>query len=134
MTAVDTNILFYAHDSRNPLKQKIANDLIGALADGVLLWQVACEYLWASRKLEIRGYSYVEAADDVRGLRRAWKTVLPTWPMLDRIEALKLSAGLSYWDALLAGTCIEAGIETLYSEDFGTLPRVGPLTIVNPFH
>ena len=133
LTAVDTNILYYAHDSRDPLKRQISCELIESLADGALIWQVACEYLWASRKLEPQGYSYAEAAADIMELRKAWTTVLPTWPMLDRIEALKLSAGLSYWDALLAGTCIEAGVGTLYSEDLGTLLWVGPLKIVNPF-
>jgi hypothetical protein len=57
MNAVDTNVLFYAHDSRDPNKQKIAAELIASLNDGALLWQVACEYLWASRKLEAVGYS-----------------------------------------------------------------------------
>ncbi len=77
MIAVDTNILFYAHDSRDKRKQAIAVDLIASIRDGALLWQVACEYLWASRKLEPQGYFYTDAVADVRGLRRAWRTVLP---------------------------------------------------------
>jgi predicted nucleic acid-binding protein len=44
MNAVDTNVLFYAHDSRDPTKQKIAAEVIASLTDGALLWQVACEY------------------------------------------------------------------------------------------
>jgi hypothetical protein len=35
----------------------------------VLLWQVACEYLWASRKLESQAYSYSDALEDVLDLR-----------------------------------------------------------------
>jgi predicted nucleic acid-binding protein len=70
MNAVDTNVLFYAHDSRDPKKQETAAELIASLTDGTLLWQVACEYLWASRKLEALGYSYSEAVDDIRYLRR----------------------------------------------------------------
>ena len=45
MNAVDTNILIYAQDPRDKSKQKIAQQLIATLDDGVLLWQVACEYL-----------------------------------------------------------------------------------------
>jgi len=45
MNAVDTNILFYARDSRDGRKQQIAVELIASLVDGALLWQVACEYL-----------------------------------------------------------------------------------------
>jgi predicted nucleic acid-binding protein len=43
MTAVDTNVLFYAHDSREKEKQEIASQLIATLDNGVLVWQVACE-------------------------------------------------------------------------------------------
>ena len=70
MNAVDTNILFYAHDPKVPNKQQLAADLISSLNDGALLWQVACEYLWASRKLEGFGYSHLRAFDDIRDLRR----------------------------------------------------------------
>lgn len=50
MNAVDTNVLFYVHDPRDVTKQVIASNLLQSLTDGVLLWQVACEYLSASRK------------------------------------------------------------------------------------
>jgi predicted nucleic acid-binding protein len=133
MNAVDTNVLFCAHDSRDPNKQKIAAELIASLNDGALLWQVACEYLWASRKLETLGYSYSEAVEDIRYLRRAWSTVLPDWAALDREHALRDSYSLSFWDALLIATCLEAGLEQLFSEDFSSYGFVDSLRIVNPF-
>jgi hypothetical protein len=40
MNAVDTNILVYANDPRDPRKQTIAGTLMEDLDDGVLLWQV----------------------------------------------------------------------------------------------
>jgi hypothetical protein len=33
--------------------------LIATIPDGTLVWQVACEYLWASRKLKPFGYSFL---------------------------------------------------------------------------
>jgi predicted nucleic acid-binding protein len=132
MNAVDTNVLFYAHDSRDPTKQKIAAEVIASLTDGALLWQVACEYLWASRKLEALGYSYSEAVDDIRYLRRAWNTIVPDWAALDRTDSLRDSYSLSFWDALLIATCLEAGVEQLYSEDFSSYRLVDTLRIVNP--
>ena len=85
MTAVDTNILFYAHDPRDIRKRDIAVDLIASLNDtGVLLWQVGCEYLAVSRKLETYGYSRTQAAADIRDLRLVWATATPGWPTLDR--------------------------------------------------
>jgi len=133
MNAVDTNVLFYAHDLRQEEKQKIAADLIASLDDGVLVWQVACEYLWASRKLEPQGYSHSDALEEVRSLRRVWNTVLPDWPALDRMESLKLRYHLSFWDGLLIATCLEAGVRRLFSEDFSSYRKVDSLEIVNPF-
>ena len=132
MTAGDTNILFYAHDSRDQRKQKIAVDLLRSLKDAALLWQVACEYLWASRKLEPQGFSYPDALADVSGLRHAWTPVSPSWSVLDRVPALR-AKGFSHWDSLLIGTCLEAGVDRLMSEDFREIRRVETLEIVNPF-
>jgi len=69
MNAVDTNVLMYVRDPRDPRKQRIATDLLVRLEDGVLLWQVACEYLAASRKLAALGHTQDVAFDDVRDLR-----------------------------------------------------------------
>jgi len=49
MNAVDTNVLIYVNDPRDPVKQALAASLVSSLTDGVLVWQVACEYLAASR-------------------------------------------------------------------------------------
>ena len=45
MIAVDTNVLIYACDQADPRRQKVALDLITNGQEGVLLWQVACEFL-----------------------------------------------------------------------------------------
>jgi len=132
MTAVDTNILFYAHDRRDERKMCIAQELIASLDDGVLLWQVACEYLWASRKLESQAYPYAAALEDIENLRRGWETALPTWRVLDRAQSIRLK-GLSHWDSLLIGACLEAKVETLFSEDFSEIERVESVKIINPF-
>jgi predicted nucleic acid-binding protein len=68
MNAVDTNVLLYVHDPRDVTKQVTASNLLQSLTDGVLLWQVACEYLAASRKLVPFGYNLIQAYQDVRDL------------------------------------------------------------------
>lgn len=96
MNAPDTNVLFYARDPRNPRKQAIAIDLIASLSDGVLMWQVACEYLAASQKLAVYGYSPAEAMADIGVFSRLWKTALPAWSALDRADNLRTRFGLSF--------------------------------------
>lgn len=133
MNAVDTNVLIYSRDPRDPRKQTAANNLLASLADGVLLWQVACEYLAASRKLEQFGYDLTQALADVSDMRAAWLTVLPTWEVADRAERLLQKYSLSFWDALLVAACLEAGVTRLYTEDFDDSVRAEGLEVVNPF-
>jgi predicted nucleic acid-binding protein len=133
MTAVDTNVLFYARDPRDGRKQQIAIELIASLVDGALLWQVACEYLSASRKLEPFGYVPGHAVADILELRQGWTSLLPDWVALDRAERLRRSHSLSFWDSLLIAGCLEGGVRTLYSEDFDAYARIDSLELVNPF-
>jgi predicted nucleic acid-binding protein len=133
MNAVDTNVLLYVHDPRDVTKQATASSLLHSLTDGVLLWQVACEYLAASRKLVPFGYNLSQAYEDVRDLQRVWFTLLPSWSTLDRAEILLSSYSLSFWDAMIIAACLEAGVTRLYSEDFDAYAHVDSLQIVNPF-
>lgn len=61
MIALDTNVLLYACDRGDPKRQQIAIDLIADSRDGVLLWQVACEFVAASRKLSAQGFTVSDA-------------------------------------------------------------------------
>lgn len=132
MNAVDTNILLYAHDPRHAAKQAEAASLIESLADGALLWQVACEYLAASRKLQSFGLNYAQAWQDIRDLRRVWTTLLPNWSVLDGASRLLARHSLSFWGAMIIAACIEGGVRRLYSEDLGDLGHIGSLELVNP--
>ncbi len=132
MNAVDTNILIYVNDPRDPVKQTIASSLVSSLTDAVLLWQVACEYLAASRKLEPLGYDRAQAWQYIRDLQQVWHTALPTWSVLERAEQLMNRFNLSYWDAMIVAACLEANVQTLYTEDFG-YSNIDGLVIVNPF-
>lgn len=133
MNAVDTNVLIYVHDRRSPAKQAIAESLVQSLPDAVLLWQVACEYIAASRKLENLGYSREQAWHYLRELQMLWTTKLPSWDVMDRAEALSQKYSLSFWDALLIAACLEGGVTRLYSEDFDASAQSEGLEIINPF-
>lgn len=134
MNAVDTNVLIYAHDPRDPVKQNKAVALIDTLNDGVLLWQVACEYVAASRKLAAFGLDQQRALVELHRLRRKWRTVVSQWAVLDRAETLMSSGKLSFWDALIVAACVENGVTRLYSEDFNaSTSAITGVAIVNPF-
>ena len=133
MNAVDTNVLVYSRDPRDPRKQAAANALLTSLPDCVLLWQVACEYLAASRKLQQFGYDLSQAMADLSDMRAAWRTTIPSWTVVDVAESLLKKYSLSFWDALLVAACLEAGVTRLYTEDFSDSLRAEGLEVVNPF-
>lgn len=133
MNAVDTNVLLYVHDPRDPTKQLLATNLVKSMATPVLLWQVACEYIAASRKLQQVGVSPREIWDNLRILQAHWTMVLPEWKHLDQAETLLHQHSLSFWDALLIAVAADKGVAILYSEDFSGMGPIGGMRIVNPF-
>jgi len=133
MNAVDTNVLIYVHDDRDPVKQATADALVQSLTSAVLLWQVACEYIAASRKPVASGYSVDMAWADIRKLQKVWLPKMPTVDVLFRAEDVMKRHSLSSWDALVVAACLEAGVTRLYTEDFGDFFRAEGLEVVNPF-
>lgn len=99
----------------------------------VLLWQAACEFIAASRKLTQQGFSTTEAWDQLSYYLEAFPLILPSKAVLDRARLLHTDGQWSFWDAMLVSECIDARISTLDSEDLPGRQPPGELHIVNPF-
>ncbi len=78
MIALDTNILIYCCDSRNPRRQQIALDLVAGTTDGILPWRVACEFIAASRKLAEQGFSATAAWQRLAEFLALFPLIMPT--------------------------------------------------------
>jgi len=98
----------------------------------VLLWQVACEFVAASRKLSPQGFTADHAWNRLGELVELFPLVLPTRAMFDRARLLHLQDGRSFWDALIVAACLESGVTILYTEDLPGRP-LPELSIINPF-
>ena len=134
MNAVDTNVLIYARDPRDPVKQQKARALTADLTDGALFWQVACEFIAASRKLTAIGYTQAQAWRELQELRVLWKLIVPSENVFVRAEELTATHNLSFWDAMIVAACVESGITRLYTEDFdNSLRQATGVEIVSPF-
>ncbi|HEV2199221.1 MAG TPA: PIN domain-containing protein [Bryobacteraceae bacterium] len=133
MTAIDTNILLYARDARDLRKQTVASHLITSIEDVVLLWQVACEYVAASRKLRSADYGQDEAWRDILDFAKIWPLRLPSPGILTTARELCVAYSLSTWDALLLGACVEANVTCLFSEDLQGGANIAGVEVVNPF-
>jgi predicted nucleic acid-binding protein len=133
MIAIDTNVLIYACDQSDLRRQSIALDLIAGSTDGVLLWQVACEFLSASRKLSKQGFTSTHAWNRLAEFRDLFPLVLPAAANLTYARELHVSHGVSLWDALILAACVEAGVDVLYSEDVPGRQSFETLRVINTF-
>jgi predicted nucleic acid-binding protein len=133
MIAFDTNVLIYACDRADPERQTKALGLIASATDGILLWQVACEFIAASRKLAAQGFTQDDAWNRLTDFLSLFPLVTPSSKALMHARDLHLHQGWSFWDAMIVAACMECGVTRLYSEDLpGRSAPVG-IEIVNPF-
>jgi predicted nucleic acid-binding protein len=133
MIALDTNVLIYCCDRRDTRRQQIALDLVAATTNGILPWQVACEFIAASRKLADQGFTPAQAWQRLAEFLALFPLIMPTPAVLDRARALHLHERWAFWDATLVSACIESGVTRLYSEDLPGRTKVESLEIVSPF-
>ena len=137
MNAIDTNVLVYAVDFGEPEKQEQASDLLTRLvaeADTVLLWQVAAEYLSCLRRFAATGrFPATDIAPEIEEWLRVFPLVSPSRNAIANVLSLYARYSLSHWDSMLLAACIDAGVDTLYSEDLDAGMTYGSLTVVNPF-
>ena len=99
----------------------------------MLLWQVACEFVAASRKLNAWGFTPLHAWDRLTEYLALFPLILPAPPVFERARLLHLNDGWSFWDAMIVAACLECGVTRLYSEDLPGRAVPGPLEIINPF-
>jgi predicted nucleic acid-binding protein len=133
MTVLDTNVFIYACDKSESERQQKALGLIERVTDGVLPWQVACEFIAASRKLREQGFTPADAWDRLADFRQLFRLAVPSPAVLPVARDLHLTHNLSFWDALIVAACLEERVATLYSEDTPSRQEFGPLRVVNPF-
>ncbi len=137
MNAVDTNVFVYAIDDGQPIKQPLARSLIAGLAQQPgqtkLPWQVATEFLQVLRRWQSQGRVDAQRVDEeYDDLLELFDLVLPTQTTLLVSRRLTARYSLSHWDSLLIAACIEAGVDTLYSEDMGDGVVYDSVTVINP--
>ena len=124
----DINILVYAQQT--DAKGDRARELFAA--GGKLSVQVLNEFTAVSRRKQRRDWREIaEAVADV--LTMVDPPLALTLDLHNSARALAQDHGLSFYDALIVSAAIEAGCDTLFSEDMQHGRSIGGLAIVNPF-
>ena len=136
MNGVDTNILVYSVDKKEPVKQPKADQLIRQLlvhGGTVVPWQVLVESIQQLRRWKDRGdLTAAEFDQQVQEFRAVFPVVFPTIRVLDYALDLAKHYSLSHWDSMILGACKEAGVTTLYTEDMGAPTIIDGIQLMNP--
>jgi predicted nucleic acid-binding protein len=135
LTFIDTNVLVYAHDLSEAIKQPLARsalDRLWAQRSGALSTQVLQEfYVVATRKFEPPMSR--RAARDVVALYGAWQVVGIDLALILTASRLEERHGLAFWDALVLEAARRAGATRLLTEDLQAGRTIGGVRIENPF-
>jgi predicted nucleic acid-binding protein len=138
---VDTNILVYSFDPRDPAKQRRADEILreGLLADSVVLaHQCIVEFLAAVTRprTDLGGAPLLT----LENARLEAEQLIAQFPVLypDRdllLTALRATAmyGFSWFDAHLWAYAEVNGVPEILSEDFEHGRHYGRVRVVNPF-
>ncbi|MGD0516671.1 MAG: PIN domain-containing protein [Thermoguttaceae bacterium] len=129
---LDTNILVYVFDLRDPQKQAKAHDLVRSIIHrrtGVVSTQVLQEFASvALTKLHHTAETVIRELIILESLE-----VVQVTPKLVRqgVEILK-QYKIHFWDAILLAAAEEAQCDQLYSEDFPNGAVYNKVRVVNP--
>lgn len=126
---VDTNVLLYLLSSDAVKADRAEAVLAGRIVISV---QVLNEFANVARwKLRLEWSAIEQALRDIRRFAEVFPLTLETH---ERGIALASRYQLTVYDAMIAAAALEAGCETLASEDFSAGQRLdGRLTVRNPF-
>lgn len=134
-TFIDTNVLVYAHDASEVLKQRVAQDVLQRLwadGSGVMSTQILQEfYSVATSKLK-PAMSRSDAREVVE-LYSAWPVVLIAPTLILTASRLQERYRLSFWDALIVEAARVAGAERLLTEDLQDGQDIEGVRIEDPF-
>jgi predicted nucleic acid-binding protein len=138
MNAIDTNVLVYAVDASEPAKQSRAIQLLTELSHEpeplILPWQVAVEFVACLRRWEnAGGITRNDTLAYKNQFLDAQPIIMPSSAILQVSLDLSGRYSLSHWDSLLLAACLEAGIDTLYTEDLDAGMTYDTVSVINPF-
>ena len=131
----DTNILVYAYDTYDPVKQKIAKDLILENirnGQGWLSIQVFGEFFNVVTKQIPEPLTSDQARDAISYLSILNITEMDMKLVLRAIETHQ-KYGTTYWDSMIVAAAERANCSRLLSEDFNAFQMYHGIIADNPF-
>lgn len=133
---IDTNVLVYCFDDRQPDKKVRALFLVAdalQTGSGMISWQVMQEFL----NVSTRKFMVPLRPEDAKIY--LYKVLYPLCRIFPDLElygsALDIceKTGYSFYDSLIVAGALRGGCEILYSEDLHAGHQMDGVKVVNPF-
>jgi predicted nucleic acid-binding protein len=132
---LDTNVLVYAYDRSEPLKQERSENVmteLSSLGIGVISTQVVGElFIALTKKIKIP----LTVEDGLKRLEhhmQVWRLVdVTAFVVMEAVRGVRRHR-LSYWDAQIWGTARMHSIPVVFSEDFSDGILLEGVRFVNP--
>jgi len=132
---LDTNIIVYAFDKKDPEKNQTARKLIESLLlddNFFISSQVILEFINVAYKkikppmADDQLYKFTESFPDK-------KIILINKDIIQKAIRIRMETQYSIWDSLIISAALSSGCTILYSEDLSHGKIVDGLQICNPF-
>jgi len=130
---IDTNIIVYANDKRDPEKQKKAIKIITRLMksqNGAISTQVMQEYAYTAVKILRQNHQVV-----MRQLKllESFDVIRQSPEMIRRALEIMVTYGMGFWDSCIISNAEGANCSVVYSEDLNPGQYYSGIKVVNPF-
>ncbi len=132
---LDTNVLVYTFDPREPVKQTRATELVteALQGQGIISSQVVQEFLNVASRKFVQPFSAADCRAYLDTVLEPLCEIFPTMDLYRRAVELMERWKYGLYDSLVVAAALDGGCRTLYSEDLHDGQTIEGLTIVNPF-
>jgi len=131
---LDTNILVYAYDNRNPDKQRIARDLVVRAVAGefVLSTQILAEFA-ATLLHKVTPRAAPDVVVDILDTLAPIPLIKPNAELVRRAVEAHKAYGVHFYDGMIIAAAECAGSEKIFSEDLRAGQDYFGISVENPF-
>jgi predicted nucleic acid-binding protein len=131
---LDTNVLVYAYDTSDPVKQRVAKELVRRAVAGEFV--ISAQVLGEFAATLLHKVSPPVAADDLIVALDALATIKllsPDGDLIRRAVQVRTSYGLHFYDGMIVAAAERLGCPQIWSEDFNAGQTYFGVTVRNPF-
>jgi predicted nucleic acid-binding protein len=130
---LDTNVLVYAYDTSDPVKQRVAKELVRRAVAGEFV--ISAQVLGEFAATLLHKVSPPAADDLIVALDAlaAIKLLSPDGDLIRRAVQVRTSYGLHFYDGMIVAAAERLGCPQIWSEDFNAGQTYFGVTVRNPF-